>query len=56
MRKIRMSKRLTALGQAITAEYEKVPCVDDTLLYIVNIIFGIYQHIIRLVVIYRLAQ
>ena len=33
MRKIRMSKRLTALGQAITAEYEKVPCVDDTLLY-----------------------
>ena len=33
MRKIRMSKRLTALGQAITEEYEKVPCVDDTLLY-----------------------
>ena len=33
MRKIRIYKRLTALGQAITEAFEKVPCVDDTLLY-----------------------
>lgn len=33
MRTIRMSKRLAAVGQAITAEFEKVPCADDTLLY-----------------------